>query len=111
MCVAIACVPVGEEPRARCLGPAPCGHAPAHAHHMCLVCCTSTHTRTHAHTHTRTPPPHPQAGISAIRRLRKTDNNRIARAAGATIVHRPEEIKEVCACVCVCVCVCVCGCV
>ena len=35
-----------------------------------------------------------RAGISAIRRLRKTDNNRIARAAGATIVHRAEEIKE-----------------
>ena len=30
-----------------------------------------------------------KAGISAIRRLRKTDNNRIARAAGATIVSRP----------------------
>lgn len=35
-----------------------------------------------------------KAGISAIRRLRKTDNNRIARATGATIVHRPEEIRE-----------------
>ena len=35
-----------------------------------------------------------KAGVSAIRRLRKTDNNRIARACGATIVHRPEEIKE-----------------
>lgn len=35
-----------------------------------------------------------KAGISAIRRLRKTDNNRIARACGATIVNRPEEIKE-----------------
>ena len=35
-----------------------------------------------------------KAGISAIRRLRKTDNNRIARATGATIVHRPEEIQE-----------------
>jgi T-complex protein 1 subunit gamma len=35
-----------------------------------------------------------QAGISAIRRLRKTDNNRIARACGATIVHRTEEIRE-----------------
>ena len=35
-----------------------------------------------------------KAGISAIRRLRKTDNNRIARACGATIVHRPEEIRE-----------------
>ncbi len=32
--------------------------------------------------------------ISALRRLRKTDNNRIARAVGATIVHRPEELKE-----------------
>lgn len=29
-----------------------------------------------------------KAGVSAIRRLRKTDNNRIARATGATIVHR-----------------------
>jgi T-complex protein 1 subunit gamma len=35
-----------------------------------------------------------KAGISAIRRLRKTDNNRIARACGATIVHRPDEIRE-----------------
>jgi T-complex protein 1 subunit gamma len=35
-----------------------------------------------------------KAGISAVRRLRKTDNNRIARATGATIVHRPEEIRE-----------------
>ena len=35
-----------------------------------------------------------KAGISAIRRLRKTDNNRIARASGATIVNRTEEIKE-----------------
>mmetsp|Transcript_29671 Transcript_29671/g.87809 ORF Transcript_29671/g.87809 Transcript_29671/m.87809 type:complete len:558 (-) Transcript_29671:3972-5645(-) len=35
-----------------------------------------------------------KAGVSAIRRLRKTDNNRIARAAGATIVHRTEEIRE-----------------
>jgi T-complex protein 1 subunit gamma len=26
-------------------------------------------------------------------RLRKTDNNRIARASGATIVHRPDEIQ------------------
>ena len=32
-----------------------------------------------------------KAGISAIRRLRKTDNNRIARACGATIVSRPGE--------------------
>lgn len=35
-----------------------------------------------------------KAGISAIRRLRKTDNNRIARATGATIVSRPEDIRE-----------------
>lgn len=35
-----------------------------------------------------------KAGISAIRRLRKTDNNRIARACGATIVNRTEEIRE-----------------
>lgn len=35
-----------------------------------------------------------KAGISAIRRLRKTDNNRIARASGATIVHRTDEIRE-----------------
>jgi len=35
-----------------------------------------------------------KAGITAIRRLRKTDNNRIARATGATIVHRPDEIAE-----------------
>lgn len=32
--------------------------------------------------------------ISAIRRLRKTDNNRVARATGATIVNRTDEIKE-----------------
>jgi len=35
-----------------------------------------------------------RAGVSAIRRLRKTDNNRIARASGATIVHRADEIRE-----------------
>ncbi|XP_029643737.1 T-complex protein 1 subunit gamma [Octopus sinensis] len=35
-----------------------------------------------------------KAGISCIRRVRKTDNNRIARASGATIVNRTEEIKE-----------------
>lgn len=33
-------------------------------------------------------------GITAIRRIRKTDNNRIARACGATIVNRTEELKE-----------------
>lgn len=32
--------------------------------------------------------------ISCIRRVRKTDNNRIARVSGAKIVHRPEEIQE-----------------
>eukprot|EP01025_Chloroclados_australasicus_P011269 TRINITY_DN1487_c0_g1_i2.p2 TRINITY_DN1487_c0_g1~~TRINITY_DN1487_c0_g1_i2.p2 ORF type:complete len:558 (+),score=91.35 TRINITY_DN1487_c0_g1_i2:100-1773(+) len=35
-----------------------------------------------------------KAGVSAIRRLRKTDNNRIARACGATIVNRADEVKE-----------------
>jgi T-complex protein 1 subunit gamma len=29
-----------------------------------------------------------------FRRLRKTDNNRVARATGATIVNRPEELQE-----------------
>jgi T-complex protein 1 subunit gamma len=32
--------------------------------------------------------------ITAIRRVRKTDNNRIARAVGATIVNRTDEIQE-----------------
>ncbi|KAJ4463014.1 putative T-complex protein 1 subunit gamma [Paratrimastix pyriformis] len=35
-----------------------------------------------------------KAGVTAIRRLRKTDNNRIARATGATIVNRTEELKD-----------------
>ncbi|XP_046966629.1 T-complex protein 1 subunit gamma [Vanessa cardui] len=35
-----------------------------------------------------------KAGITAIRRLRKTDNNRLARACGGTIVNRTEELKE-----------------
>jgi len=35
-----------------------------------------------------------KANISAIRRIRKSDNNRIARAAGATIVSRTDEIQE-----------------
>lgn len=35
-----------------------------------------------------------KAGITAIRRVRKTDNNRIARACGATILHQTEECKE-----------------
>jgi len=32
--------------------------------------------------------------ISCIRRIRKTDNNRIARVSGARIVSRPEEIQD-----------------
>jgi T-complex protein 1 subunit gamma len=35
-----------------------------------------------------------KAGISVIRRVRKSDNNRIARATGATIVNQTDEIKE-----------------
>ena len=35
-----------------------------------------------------------KANISAIRRVRKTDNNRIARVCGATIVSRTEELQE-----------------
>ncbi|KAJ9089615.1 T-complex protein 1 subunit gamma [Entomophthora muscae] len=35
-----------------------------------------------------------KANITALRRLRKTDNNRIARAVGATVVSRVEDIKE-----------------
>ena len=35
-----------------------------------------------------------KAGISVLRRLRKTDNNRIARATGAVICSVPEEVKE-----------------
>jgi T-complex protein 1 subunit gamma len=33
-------------------------------------------------------------GITALRRARKTDNIRIARACGATICHRTDEIQE-----------------
>ncbi len=32
--------------------------------------------------------------VTALRRVRKTDNNRIARATGATIVNRVEELQE-----------------
>lgn len=32
--------------------------------------------------------------VSVIRRVRKTDNNRISRVTGATIVNRPEELQE-----------------
>ncbi|XP_076618856.1 chaperonin containing TCP1 subunit 3 [Colletes latitarsis] len=35
-----------------------------------------------------------KAGISAIRRLRKSDINRIARACGATVVNRTEELQN-----------------
>jgi len=35
-----------------------------------------------------------KADITAIRRVRKTDNNRIARACGATIVSRTDELRE-----------------
>lgn len=35
-----------------------------------------------------------KANISAIRRVRKTDNNRIARVCGATIVSRADELQE-----------------
>merc|ERR1739848_603822 len=35
-----------------------------------------------------------KANISVIRRIKKTDNNRIARAVGATIVNRTDEIRE-----------------
>jgi len=35
-----------------------------------------------------------KANITCFRRLRKTDNNRLARAAGATIVSRTDEIQE-----------------
>jgi len=32
--------------------------------------------------------------VSMIRRIRKTDNNRISRVCGATVVNRPEELQE-----------------
>merc|ERR1712048_1297253 len=35
-----------------------------------------------------------KANITALRRVRKSDNNRIARAVGATIVSRTDEIEE-----------------
>jgi T-complex protein 1 subunit gamma len=35
-----------------------------------------------------------KANIAVIRRIRKTDNNRVAKCTGATIVNRPEEITE-----------------
>jgi len=33
-------------------------------------------------------------GVAALRRFKKTDNTRIARACGATIVNRPEDLQE-----------------
>lgn len=35
-----------------------------------------------------------KANVTALRRVRKTDNNRIARASGATIVNRVEDLQE-----------------
>ncbi|GFS25331.1 T-complex protein 1 subunit gamma [Elysia marginata] len=35
-----------------------------------------------------------KANISVLRRVRKSDNNRIARACGATICNRTDELKE-----------------
>lgn len=35
-----------------------------------------------------------KANITAVRRLRKSDNNRVARACGATVVNRTEELQE-----------------
>ena len=34
------------------------------------------------------------AGISAVRRTKKSDNNRISRATGATIVNETSDLKE-----------------
>jgi T-complex protein 1 subunit gamma len=35
-----------------------------------------------------------KAGITSIRRIRKTDNLRVGKVTGATIVSRPEELQE-----------------
>jgi T-complex protein 1 subunit gamma len=35
-----------------------------------------------------------KGNVTVFRRLRKTDNNRVARVTGATIVNRPEELQE-----------------
>ena len=35
-----------------------------------------------------------KANITALRRVRKTDNNRVARATGATIVNRLEDLRD-----------------
>ncbi|XP_045111104.1 T-complex protein 1 subunit gamma-like [Portunus trituberculatus] len=35
-----------------------------------------------------------KAGVTCLRRVKKSDNNRLARACGATICNRTEELKE-----------------
>ncbi|KAK5221277.1 T-complex protein 1 subunit gamma [Exophiala xenobiotica] len=35
-----------------------------------------------------------KAGVTALRRVRKTDNNRISRATGATVVNRVDDLQE-----------------
>jgi len=35
-----------------------------------------------------------KANVTALRRVRKTDNNRVARAVGATIVNRVDDLQE-----------------
>lgn len=35
-----------------------------------------------------------KGGCSVLRRVKKSDNNRIAKATGATIVNRVEDLKE-----------------
>ncbi|GMM37861.1 chaperonin-containing T-complex subunit [Saccharomycopsis crataegensis] len=35
-----------------------------------------------------------KGGVTALRRVKKSDNNRIARATGATIVNRVEDLRE-----------------
>lgn len=35
-----------------------------------------------------------KAGITCLRRLKKTDSDRLARACGATIINRPEELQD-----------------
>jgi len=35
-----------------------------------------------------------KGNVTALRRVRKTDNNRIARATGATIVNRVDDLHE-----------------
>ena len=35
-----------------------------------------------------------KANVSALRRVRKSDNNRIALAVGATIVNRVEDLRD-----------------